>query len=290
MTSMTSMDRAVASRKGTRVRYGQIVSHAVLVALVTVSLYPFAFMLITSVKSIDQFYHSYFEPTLPFHFMNYLEAWSQIGGYMVNSVSVTTISVVLVLVVASLAGYVFSRYRFVGSELLFMTVMLVMMVPNILSMLPVFVTLRNMRLLDTHFALIVVYVSQGQVLGVYIFRNFFISVPDELMDAAEIDGAGDLRTLWRIILPLSKPIIFTVAVMSTLTFWNEYIWPLIILSSQQLWTITLGLVVFESRYAGMAAWGPLFSGYVIASIPLIVLFAFSMKYFVAGLTAGAVKG
>ena len=290
MTSMTSMDSAVASRKGTRVRYGQIVSHAILVALVTVSLYPFAFMLITSVKSIDQFYHSYFEPTLPFHFMNYLEAWSQIGGYMVNSVSVTTISVVLVLVVASLAGYVFSRYRFVGSELLFMTVMLVMMVPNILSMLPVFVTLRNMRLLDTHFALIIVYVSQGQVLGVYIFRNFFISVPDELMDAAEIDGAGDLRTLWRIILPLSKPIIFTVAVMSTLTFWNEYIWPLIILSSQQLWTITLGLVVFESRYAGMAAWGPLFSGYVIASIPLIVLFAFSMKYFVAGLTAGAVKG
>ncbi len=273
-----------------RIRYGQATSHVILIVLVILSLYPFAYMLITSVKSIDQFYHSYFEPTLPFHFENYLEAWSQVGGYMVNSISITAISVVLVLLFASLAGYVFSRYRFPGSELLFMTVMLVMMVPAILNMLPVFVTLRDLRLLDTHLALIVVYVSQGQVLGVYIFRNFFISIPDELLDAAEIDGAGDLRTLWNVIVPLSKPIIFTVAVMSTLTFWNEYIWPLIILSSQRLWTITLGLVVFEARYAGMAAWGPLFSGYVIASVPLIVLFAFSMKYFVAGLTAGAVKG
>ncbi len=273
-----------------RIRYGQIISHAILVVLVILSLYPFAYMLITSVKSIDQFYHSYFEPTLPFHFENYLEAWSQVGRYMVNSLSTTAISVVLVLLFASLAGYVFARYRFPGSEILFMTVMLVMMVPAILNMLPVFVTLRDLRLLDTHLALVVVYVSQGQVLGVYIFRNFFVSIPDELLDAAEIDGAGDLRSLWHVIVPLSKPIIFTVAVMSTLTFWNEYIWPLILLSSQRLWTITLGLVVFEARYAGMAAWGPLFSGYVIASVPLIVLFAFSMKYFVAGLTAGAVKG
>ncbi len=280
----------VGLRRASRLRYGQIAAHAILIVLVILSLYPFAYMLITSVKSIDQFYHSYFEPTLPFHFENYLEAWSQVSGYMINSVSVTAISVVLVLLFAALAGYVFSRYRFPGSELLFMTVMLVMMVPAILNMLPVFVTLRDFGLLDTHLALIVVYVSQGQVLGVYIFRNFFISIPDELLDAAEIDGAGDLLILAKVIVPLSKPIIFTVAVMSTLTFWNEYIWPLIILSSQRLWTITLGLVVFEARYAGMAAWGPLFSGYVIASIPLIVLFAFSMKYFVAGLTAGAVKG
>ena len=272
------------------IRYGQVIAHAILIVLVILSLYPFAYMLITSVKSIDQFYHSYFEPTLPFHFENYLEAWSQVGGYMVNSISVTAISVALVLLFASLAGYVFARYRFPGSELLFMTVMLVMMVPAILNMLPVFVTLRDLRLLDTHLALVVVYVSQGQVLGVYIFRNFFTSIPDELLDAAEIDGAGDLRSLWNVIVPLSKPVIFTVAVMSTLTFWNEYIWPLILLSSQRLWTITLGLVVFEARYAGMAAWGPLFSGYVIASVPLIVLFAFSMRYFVAGLTAGAVKG
>ena len=290
--SMASLaERISVGRRGAlRVRYGQIAAHAILVVLVVLSLYPFVYMLITSVKSIDQFYHSYFEPTLPFHFENYLEAWSQVGGYMINSISVTAVSVILVLLFASLAGYVFSRYRFPGSELLFMTVMLVMMVPAILNMLPVFVTLRDFGLLDTHLALIVVYVSQGQVLGVYIFRNFFISIPDELLDAAEIDGAGDLLTLWNVIVPLSKPIIFTVAVMSTLTFWNEYIWPLIILSSQRLWTITLGLVVFEARYAGMAAWGPLFSGYVIASIPLIVLFAFSMKYFVAGLTAGAVKG
>ena len=290
MADLTHASRATQGRIGRRIPFGQIISHIVLVVLIGISLYPFAFMLVTSVKSIDQFYHSYFEITTPFHFMNYLEAWNQISQYMFNSIFVTAVSVLFVLVFASLAGFVFARYSFAGSELLFMLVLLVMMVPNILSMLPVFVTLRNMGLLDTHLALIIVYVSQGQVLGVYIFRNFFISVPDELLDAAEIDGAGELRVLWRVVLPLSKPIVFTVAVMSTLTFWNEYIWPLIVLSTQSLWTITLGLVVFEGRYAGMAAWGPLFSGYVIASIPLILLFAFSMKYFVAGLTAGAIKG
>lgn len=269
---------------------GQIIAHVLLSTLVVLSLYPFVFMLITSVKSIEQFYHSYFAPTIPFHLANYGEAWAQVSRYMLNSILVTATSVVLVLVFASLAGYAFSRYRFPGSEVVFTLVLLVLMVPDILSMLPVFVTLRNLRLLDTHLALVIVFVSQGQVLGIYIFRNFFVTVPDELMDAAQIDGAGDIRSLWHIVLPISLPVVFTVAVMSTLTYWNEYIWPLIVLSTPSRWMITQGLVTFETRYAGMAAWGPLFAGYVIASLPLIALFSFSMKYFVAGLTSGAVKG
>ena len=279
-----------APRRPLPIRPGQIVAHAVLIVVIGLSLYPFVFMLMTSVKNFDQFYHGYFRLTFPFHFVNYAEAWQQISTFIFNSVYTTAVAVVFTVVFAALAGYGFARYRFPGSELLFYSVIFVMMVPDILSMLPVFVTLREFNLLDTHLALILVYVSRGQVLGVFIFRNFFVSVPDDLFDAAEIDGAGEIRTLRSIVVPLSKPIIFTVAIMSTLSFWNEYIWPLITLSTQRLWMITQGLVAFQSRYAGMAAWGPLFAGYVLSSIPLILLFAFTMQYFIAGLTSGAVKG
>ncbi len=265
-------------------------AHAVLVALALASLYPFAFMLATSVKSNDQFYHGYFAPTLPLHWGNFAEAWSAIGRYVANSVLVTAAAVLAVVVIASLAGYAFARWRFPGSGALFVAVLTVLMIPDILTMLPVFVTLRNLDLLDRQIALVLVYVSGTQVLGIFIFRSFFATIPDDLIDAVQIDGAGELQGLYHMVLPLSRPILFTVAVMTALTCWNDYIWPLITLSTQRRWTITLGLVTFQERYAGMAAWGPLFAGYVIASVPLIALLASGMKHFVAGLTSGAVKG
>ena len=157
-------------------------------------------------------------------------------------------------------------------------------------MLPVFVTLRDLSLLDSRLALVLVYGSGGQALGIFIFRSFFAKIPDNLIDSGQIDGAGELQGLYHMVLPLSRPIVVTVAVMTALTSWNDYIWPLITLSSQRRWTISLGLVAFQERYAGMAAWGPLFAGYVIASLPMIVLLGFGMRHFVAGLTSGAVKG
>ncbi len=265
-------------------------AHAVLAALALASLTPFAFMLVTSVKANDQFYHSYFVPTLPLQWGNFAEAWSAIGRYVANSVLVTAASVLAVVVIASLAGYAFARWRFPGSGALFVAILTVLMIPDILTMLPVFVTLRNLDLLDRQIALVLVYVSGSQALGIFVFRSFFATIPDDLVDAVQIDGAGELQGLYHMVLPLSRPILFTVAVMTALTCWNDYIWPLITLSTQRRWTVTLGLVTFQERYAGMAAWGPLFAGYVIASVPLIALLGSGMKHFVAGLTSGAVKG
>jgi ABC-type glycerol-3-phosphate transport system permease component len=262
----------------------------VLAALAAASLYPFAFMLSTSLKSNDQFYHGYFALTLPLHWANYAEAWTAIGRYVANSVVVTAASVAAVIVTASLAAYAFARWRFPGSGALFVAILVVLMVPDILTMLPVFVTLRELALLDRQLALVLVYASGGQALCIFILRSFFASIPDDLMDAVHMDGAGELQGLYHMVLPLSRPILFTVAVMTALTCWNDYIWPLITISSQRRWTITLGLVTFQERYAGMAAWGPLFAGYVVASLPLIALLASGMRHFIAGLTSGAVKG
>ncbi len=271
-------------------RFARALPHAALAALALASLYPFAFMLSTSLKSNDQFYHGYFAVTLPLHWVNYAEAAGAIGRYVANSVAVTALSVLAVVAIASLAGYAFARWRFAGSNALFVAILVVLMIPDILTMLPVFVTLRDLGLLDRQLALVLVYVSSGQTLGIFVLRNFFASIPDDLVDAVHIDGAGELQGLYHMVLPLSRPILFTVAVMTALACWNDYIWPLITISSQQRWTITLGLVTFQERYAGMAAWGPLFAGYVLASAPLILLLAAGMRHFVAGLTSGAVKG
>lgn len=276
-------------RRGGRGTWSQVALHTVLTTFVALSLYPFFFMLITSVKDIDQFYHSYFQVTFPLHFGNYLEAWDAIHGYMLNSIVVTAASVSLILVLSTLSAYAFARFRFFGREVLFMAILVLMMLPDIITLVPTFVILRNVQLLDTLLALVAVYVSTGQIIAIFILRSFFSSIPAELVDAARIDGAGELQVLWNIFLPLSKAILFTVAIMTTLSIWNDYIWPLITISDAKLWTITVGLVTFQERYAGMAAWGPLFSGYVIASLPLIALFAVGMKHFIAGLTSGAVK-
>ena len=272
-----------------RIRPARAVSNTFLFFLVALSLYPFLFMLVTSLKSSEQFYHGYFAPTLPLQWGNYAEAWTQVGGYIVNSISVTVVSVSAGLAFAGLAAYAFARYRFPGSNVLYMGVLVVLLVPGVLTLIPIFVILRDLKLLGTHRALYAVYITESLALGILILRGFFASVPEELLEAAALDGAGDLRTAARVIFPLAKPAFFTVAIMNTLACWNDYIWPLIVLPDARLWTVTQGLVAFRDRYAGMSAWGPLFAGFVIASLPLFALFLAGTRQFVSGITSGAVK-
>ena len=272
-----------------RVRPGRAASNVLLVLLAALSLYPFLFMLVTSFKSSEQFYHGYFAPALPLQWGNYSEAWTQVGGYIVNSLSVTAVSVSIGLALAGLAAYAFARYRFPGSNVLYMGVLVVLLVPGVLTLIPIFVTLRDLGMLGSHRALYAVYVTESLPLGILVLRGFFASVPEELLEAAALDGAGDLLSAARVILPLTKPAFATVAIMNTLACWNDYIWPLIVLPDARLWTVTQGLVAFRDRYAGMSAWGPLFAGFVIASLPLFALFLASTRQFVSGFTSGAVK-
>lgn len=272
-----------------RVSLVQPALHAGLLILVVLSLYPMFFTLITSVKDIYQFYHSYFGLTYPFHWGNYAEAWQAIGSYITNSLVVAASAVLITVAFATLSAYAFARFDFFAKELLFMALLALIMIPDIITLVPTFLVLRTFGFLDSLAALVAVYVSGGQVVSIFILRQFFASIPDELIDAARIDGASETQVLWRVVLPLSKSILVTVALMNALTVWNDYIWPLVTLSDTRLWTVTLGLVGFYERFAGMAAWGPLFAGYVIASIPLILMISASMRSFVADLTSGALK-
>jgi len=272
-----------------RVRPARLAMHLLLVTLVLLSLGPFLFMLVTSLKSNDQFLHSYFAPAVPPQWGNYVEAWDQVRGYLLNSVTITAVSTAGGLVLAALAAYAFGRYRFPGSGALFVLVVVVMLVPGVLTLIPTFVILRDLSLIGTHRALYAVYVTESLALGILVLRAFFASVPEELLEAASLDGATEIGIAARVVAPLAAPALLTVAIMNALAAWNEYLWPLIVLPDAKRWTIAQGLVAFRDRYAGMSAWGPLFAGFVIASAPLLVVFFASTRRFVSAITSGAMK-
>lgn len=263
--------------------------HIFLIILGILTFYPFVFTIITSFKDNFQFIHNFWGITWPLHFSNYTDAWSRISRYILNSGIVTTSSAFGVLAIASISAFVFARFNFPGREFLFLCILSLLMIPGILTLVPAFLLVKRLGLLNTYWVLILPYISGGQVFAIFILRSFIASLPEELFEAARVDGATTFQSFFRIAVPLSKPILVTVAIMNVLGTWNDYVWPLVTIPDGRMWTITVGIVSFSSQYGGLEMWGPMFAGYVIASIPLIVLFFFTMRYFIAGLTSGALK-
>jgi ABC-type glycerol-3-phosphate transport system permease component len=261
--------------------------HVLLWLLIALTFYPFLLMVITSFKDNPEFYQSFFWFSLPLHPANYAQAWTEISPYMLNSVIVTVLSTAGVVLVSALAAYAFARFAFPGKELLYYLIIALMMVPGVLTLIPSFVLVKNLGLPDTRWALILPYIAGGDVFAIFVLRAFFASLPEELFEAARIDGAGELGVFWRIGLPLTVPALGTIAILQVLACWNDYIWPLIVLFDEPLKTLTLGLVEFQGRHT--TDWGPLMAGYTIASIPLVILFALTTRTFIKGLTSGGLK-
>lgn len=275
--------------------------HAMLLFLAALTFYPFFFLVMTSFKDNPQFFHHFWRITWPLHGENYAAAWQAISGYIFNSVIVSVLSGLGVLTVASLSAYVFARHRFPGATVLFYAILSLMMIPGVLSLISSFMWMKQFPLaggnnlwgqggtglLNSRWALILPYISGGQVFAIFILRSFIASLPEELFEAARLDGASEGIIFARLVLPLSKPILGTVAIMNLLATWNDYVWPLIVLSDDRRKTLTIGLAFFQGAYA--TTYGPLMAGYVIASLPLLLLFLFTMRYFMEGLTSGALK-
>ncbi|HEY7030825.1 MAG TPA: carbohydrate ABC transporter permease [Thermomicrobiales bacterium] len=260
----------------------------ILLSTVSVFLFaPFFVTLIISVKDLNQFNVAPFRPTAPFHWENYREAGHVVVPYIFNSIVVSGAACFGVVFVGSLTAYVFARFSFPGKELLYYAILLLLMIPGILTLVPSFVVVRDLHLLNTRWALILPWIAGGQVFAIFILRIFYQSMPRELFEAARIDGAGELGIYWRIAVPLSQSILGVVAIFNILATWNDFLWPLITISTDDRYPLVLGLYRFRSFY--YTAWGPLMAGYVIGTIPLIILFAFTSKLFVEGLQAGGIK-
>lgn len=255
-----------------------------LTLLAAIGLFPFVFMFFTSFKTNEQFYNFYFFPTLPLHFDNYANAWYQISPYFITSLIVAAASVLGAVIVGSLSAYVLSRFTFPGRTFFFVVIGLLMAVPHVTSLIPLFVLVSRLGLLNTRIVLILPHLTGGAVLSTMVLVVFMRQIPQEIFDAARVDGAGSVRLYWRILMPLSLPAIGSVSLLITMGVWNDYFWPLLTITDNELRTIPVGLEFFQGQNA--TQWGPLFAGYTLASLPLLVVFFALSKYYLKGIVGG----
>lgn len=207
--------------------------------------------------------------------------------YLVNSIWVSTASTVLGVVVAVPAAYAFSRFSFPGKNALFFSVLVRNMFPLVVFLIPLFILMRNLRLVDTHASLIITYLTFGLPLSIWLLKGFYDNIPPQLEQAARIDGATRFQAFWMIVMPLSSPGIIATAIYAFIQAWNEYVYALTFLNKDSLLTLPVGLQRFFAEYS--TNWPGLMAASFIMSVPVVVLFLVLQKYFVRALTEGAVK-
>lgn len=261
--------------------------HILIVFGLIIAFIPIVLMLLISLKNMGQFITQPLRITLPFDWSNYTIAFNVLKRSILNSLGMTTVVVILSLMISSLAAYAFSRFNFPGRELLFWLYLSVLFIPGILTFATQFALVAQMGILDTYIVQILPYVANAQIFQTVILRAFFGGIPNEIIESAMVDGANVWHVFLKIILPMSRPILATLAVMRALGFWDEWLWPLITVTS---WEIRpMGLQVFYLSSDIGAHVGRQMAGFTIASIPMIILFIIASKQFVEGLTSGSIK-
>ncbi len=222
------------------------------------------------------------------HWENWIKAWGIVSGYIFNTVFVAITAVLMALCFSVSAAFFFARFRMPGHNFLWYFFLILMLMPGVANLIPLFILLRNMHLLNSLWALIIVGVSGAQVVQIYILRNFIEEIPQDLFDAAEVDGASPLQQIFTIVVPMSGSVLSTLAILQFLAVWNDFLLPFIIIRDDNMLTLAAGLIKLDGEYVKM--WGEMMAGYSIASLPLIIIFLFTMRLFVKGISAGAVKG
>jgi multiple sugar transport system permease protein len=207
--------------------------------------------------------------------------------YLRNSIWISTATTVLGVLVAVPAAYAFARFDFPGRQSLFFSVLVRNMFPVVVFLIPLFILMKNLHLVDTHLSLILTYLTFGLPLSIWLLKGFFDNIPPELERAARIDGATRFQAFWRIVMPLSKPGIVATAIYAFIQGWNEYVYARTFITSQDLMTMPVGLEKFFAEYA--ANWPGLMAASFIMSVPVVVLFLVLQRHFVRALTEGAVK-
>ncbi|OHE58797.1 MAG: hypothetical protein A2Y36_00790, partial [Treponema sp. GWA1_62_8] len=255
-----------------------------LLALAFANLYPIGIMALSSLKSTREIFMKPFALPAIWRFSNYAEAWqrAKFAVYFKNSILVTTLSIAAIILVASMAAYVIARFEFRGRRWLYLYLIAGLALPTRLAIIPIFLLMRSLNLQDTLSSLVVVYTAGGVAFSLFLLVNFFKKIPRDLEDSARIDGAGPFRIYWQIDLPLLKPALATVAMFNFIDVWNDFFFPLIMLSSNAKKTVPLGVQAFFGEYT--VEWHLLFAALNLAVLPVLAVFLAMSKQFIAGLT------
>lgn len=273
-----------------REKISKWVVRVILAVFVLLTIYPMLFVLLTSGKTTNDFYNNIWGLPQSIEWSNYSYAWTTagIGRYFVSSLIVVSSVVVVTLVLSALAGYALAKLDIPKANLVMIIIFTLTMLPSESVLMPMYLMMSRMRILGTHLSLILPYIGWGLAFAIYIYRNFFKTVPTEIMEAARIDGCTETKTFIRVVMPMMLPATATNAIFCFLNWWGEMLWASVDLSTSSIKTLPLGITAFVQS-AG-TDWGPLCAASCIILLPVIIFFICTQKYFIAGLTGGAVKG
>jgi len=208
-----------------------------------------------------------------------------LGRNLLNSVILSVVVTAVSLAVNSMAGYAFAKYRFKGKQQIFKLLIASMVIPAQVTMLPLFLMLNKLGLINTYFGVIIP--GMASIFGIFLIRQYALSISDSLIEAARIDGAGDFRIYWSVILPLCKPILITLAIFTFMGTWNDFLWPLIVMTDASMYTLPVALAGLVGEHVQDTEL--MMAGSVMTVLPVLVLFAVVQKYYIAGIMAGSVK-
>lgn len=279
-----------SAKKSLRQRWRDLPQHTVIWLILALELFPFYMMLQISMKDNAGFLANLWLPAWPqdWQWDNYAAAAQLMLPYVANTVVVAVSGSVGCVFLALLAAYFFARYKMPFSNVLWAAFLVLMLLPGVANIVTLFNLLKSLSLLNTLWALIILAISGGQVFCLFVLRNFIEDLPKDLFEAAEMDGASHFAQLVNIVIPMSGPIIGTLFLLQFLGTWNDFLMPLIVLRDPELFTIGVGLIYLDGEY--VKQWGQIMAAFFMASLPIIIIFLFTMKLFVRGLSSGALKG
>lgn len=266
------------------------VTHALMLFVALIFTGPLLWMISSSLKEpADIFKYPPSALPIPPHFENYPEAWkaAPFNMYYWNSVEIAVAVVLGVLFFSSISAYAFARLRFVGRDVIFAVLLATMMVPYTVTLIPLYMIFRNIGWINTHYPLIIP-PAIGNAFSIFLLRQFFLTLPKELEEAARIDGASTFSIFWKIMIPLVKPALAAVAIFQFMGSWNNFLGPLIFLNDQEKMTLPIGLAMFRSEH--LVQWNLLMAAAVFTIMPMLIIYFFAQKYFIQGIALTGIKG
>lgn len=267
-----------------------IITNSILVLFSLSCVFPIIWMIYSSLKSSSEFNVSIILLPQKLIFQNYVNAIkvSHMENYFINSIFNALISLVFIILISFIIGYFLSRFRFRGRNLIYMIILFGMLIPIPSLLIPLFIQFKNLGMFDQRFTLIIPYVAFGLPFSTFLVESYIKGIPEQIEEAAVIDGSGFIRMLFAIVMPLSVPILTTIAILQFFTKWNEFPFALILVNSEKLKTIPLGLLNFSSQYS--TDYPMKMAALTLAILPVILIYLFFNKRIIEGMIAGAVKG
>lgn len=282
----------IEKRSGRRKKAMTVITYTMLSFWALMVLFPFYWMILTSVKSYSSYNSEYYPKfyTLSPTLQNYFDAFTTapLGDYFVNTIIFTIITTAVMLIVTVLAAFAFARLEFKGKNLIFTLFLALMMIPSELVVITNYVTITNLDMRNTFMGLILPSVTS--VFYIYLLKENFAQIPDELYRAAKVDGTSDFRYLWKVMIPISKPTIITITILKVIECWNSYVWPRLVTDDEAYFLVSNGIQAIRENGFGRENIPAMMAAVVVISLPIIVLFLIFHKKIMEGVSRGGTKG